>query len=125
MSAWLEPRDLLLILGQDVGEKLQSHVPAELGIASAIHLAHAARADERVDLEGSQPGPTGKGHARYATTAAGIETGTPAVIVDRRPWSNAEKGPCGAANVEWDQVRSSLWKVTAGKFTIDTATRFT
>jgi hypothetical protein len=87
----LEPQDLLLILGQDVGKKLQSHVPPELGIASAIHLAHPARAEKGVDLENSQPGPSGKGHAHYATTAAGIETGTPAVIVDRRPWSDAAR----------------------------------
>ena len=43
--------------GECAGQNLDGHRAIEPGVAGAIDLAHAARADRRDDLVGSEPGP--------------------------------------------------------------------
>jgi len=42
------------IAGEGVGENLQGHIALQLGVTSAVHLAHAARRKERHNLVGTQ-----------------------------------------------------------------------
>src|SRR5262245_9915082 len=51
----LEPRQTLGVAGERAGQHLDRNVAAELGIASAIHLAHAAHAEPRTDLVDADP----------------------------------------------------------------------
>ena len=46
----LEPRQALGVARELVGQDLDRDLAAELGVASAIHLAHAADAELREDL---------------------------------------------------------------------------
>ncbi len=46
----LEPRQAVGVVCERFGQHLQRHVTAELGVAGAIHLAHAAGADLLEDL---------------------------------------------------------------------------
>jgi hypothetical protein len=50
------------LAGVSIGENLQRHVTFQLGIASAVDLAHAARADRREDLVRSETSPSGERH---------------------------------------------------------------
>src|ERR1022692_4955600 len=43
-------------------QHLKCHVAAEFRVGGAIHLAHAARAERRKNLVGSQAGSGGQGH---------------------------------------------------------------
>ncbi len=46
----LEPRQAVGVVCERFGEQLQRHVAPELGVAGAIHLAHATGAERREDL---------------------------------------------------------------------------
>jgi hypothetical protein len=46
----LEARHPELVVGEDIAEDLQRDVASELGIARAVHLAHAPRAEGGDDL---------------------------------------------------------------------------
>ena len=50
----LETREAVRIGREEVGQDLQRDVAIEPRIARAIHLAHAARADERDDFVGAE-----------------------------------------------------------------------
>jgi hypothetical protein len=60
----LEPRDPIRIGGELVGKDLDSHLAAELGIPSAVDLAHAALADGRDDLVRPEARSRGEWHRR-------------------------------------------------------------
>jgi hypothetical protein len=57
----LEARQPLGILGEDVRQDFQRDVAVELGVAGAIDLAHAARADGGDDFIGAEARAGGKG----------------------------------------------------------------
>jgi hypothetical protein len=44
-----EPREPIGIVGDERWQHFQRDVTVELGVVSAVDLAHAARADERID----------------------------------------------------------------------------
>lgn len=56
----LEPREALTVVRKLLGEDLDRHLAAELGIASAVDLAHATLADEGGDLVRPEPGCGGE-----------------------------------------------------------------
>src|SRR5687767_13358980 len=45
-----EPRDAIRVVGKRIGKNLDRDVAIELRIASAVDLAHAAGAEQRVDF---------------------------------------------------------------------------
>ena len=51
----LEARQPLGMVGKRAREDLDGHVAPELRVARAVHLAHAAGADARLDLIGTEP----------------------------------------------------------------------
>ena len=57
----LEPGQAFRIIGEDVREDFEGHIPAELCIPGAVHLTHAALADEGGDFVGAEAGATGVG----------------------------------------------------------------
>jgi hypothetical protein len=63
----LKPADPVGIASEGSGEDLERNVTTEPWVASAVHLAHSARADERKDLVRTQTTPHGEGHKDIAT----------------------------------------------------------
>ena len=57
-----EARQALGIRAVELGQDLQRDVAVELGVARPIDLAHAARAEGRLDLVGAEAGAGGEGH---------------------------------------------------------------
>ena len=51
-----ESRQPLGIVGEQVGQDLERDLAAQLGVAGAVDLAHAARAKRASDLIGTEPG---------------------------------------------------------------------
>ena len=66
----LKPGQAFRIIGEDVGEDFEGHVPAELGVPGPIHLAHAAAANEGSNLVDAKPGARAEGHVGYDNGAA-------------------------------------------------------
>jgi hypothetical protein len=60
----LEPRPAFRVCRQLIGQDLERHIPFEAAVASAIHLAHSARAKGGGDLVGAEPSARGQGHRR-------------------------------------------------------------
>ena len=58
----LEPGQAFRIIGEEVREDFEGHIPAELHVPGPIHLAHAARADEGGDCVRAGLGTSGEGH---------------------------------------------------------------
>ncbi len=52
----MEPGETFRIIGEDVREDFQGHIPAELRVPGAIHLPHAAFADLGGDGVGAEAG---------------------------------------------------------------------
>ena len=72
----LEARHVLRVAGQGGGQHLDGDVAFELGVAGAIDLAHAARAEGREDLIGAEFGAGGESHflrslVQFKTTVMG------------------------------------------------------
>ena len=65
-----EPGQPVGIVGGAARQDLDRHVAAEPRIASAIDLAHAARADRRDDLVGAESGTGREGHGRGSQAIA-------------------------------------------------------
>jgi hypothetical protein len=57
-----EPRQPIAIVGDGVGQDLQSHVTAKLRVRGAIDFAHAAPADLSDDFEGAEACARGQCH---------------------------------------------------------------
>ena len=57
-----EARQPLGIAREELGENLERDVSRQFAVARTIHLAHAAGADQRDDLEGAEAGAWRKGH---------------------------------------------------------------
>ncbi len=62
----MEPGQAFGIIGEDVREDFEGHIPAELGISGAVHLAHAALADEGGDFVGAEERAWAEGHGKMA-----------------------------------------------------------
>jgi hypothetical protein len=58
----LKSRQALAILRYGAGQDFDGHFAIELGVFGSIHLSHAARANGREDLVGTQPGSRTQGH---------------------------------------------------------------
>ena len=58
----LEPREVLGIFGEALRQNLDRHLAAQLRVARAIDLAHAARAERRDDLVRTERGSICEGH---------------------------------------------------------------
>src|SRR5271170_6781704 len=58
----LEARHALRVAGEEIGQHLQRNLALQLGVERAIHLTHAAGADGRKDLVGSEFGSSGQHH---------------------------------------------------------------
>ena len=65
----LEPAQTLRIGGKARGQRLDRHIAPEPGVARAMHLAHAARADEAEYFVGTEPGSDGNRHSAYSPPA--------------------------------------------------------
>jgi hypothetical protein len=50
-----EPCEAVWIPGENVGKNLERDAPIQSGIVRAIHLAHAARADDLADFIDAEP----------------------------------------------------------------------
>ncbi len=60
----LEPGQALGVIREQVGQDFEGHIPAELRVPGAIHLAHAALADLGGDLIGAELGSGLNSHTR-------------------------------------------------------------
>ena len=98
-SLVLEPRPSIRVVREGVGQDLDRNRASEPGVVRAVHLAHAAGAEQRLDAEGPQQ-------------AAGRE---PLHRVrNARQWSIAER-PCLVVSDEHrDDVRAQRDVVAAG-----------
>jgi hypothetical protein len=57
-----ESREPIRIARERIGHNLSRDVPIQLGIAGAVDLSHAARADEREDFVGAEASAGREGH---------------------------------------------------------------
>ena len=64
----LEAGQAFRIIGEEIRQDFQRHIPAELGIVGTVHLAHAAFADQGGDFIGTQAGPGRQGHELLSLT---------------------------------------------------------
>ena len=58
----VEPVKAVGVVGGRVGQELQGDLPAQARVAGAVDLAHAALAEGRNDLVGSELFSGGEGH---------------------------------------------------------------
>ncbi len=58
----VKPGQAFRIIGEDVREDFEGHVPAELRVPGPIHFAHAALADEGGDFVDAEAGARAEGH---------------------------------------------------------------
>ena len=65
----LEPAQTLRIGGQARRQRLDRHIAPESGVARAMHLPHAANADEAEYFVGTEPGSGGNRHSAYSPPA--------------------------------------------------------
>src|SRR6266404_2255263 len=63
-----ESREPIRIVLERVGHNLPRDVPIQLGVAGAIDLSHASRADEREDFVGAEARPGREGHLWVVST---------------------------------------------------------
>ena len=62
----VEAGHALVVAREDFGQYLDRHIALQFGIARAIHLAHAALADETENLIGTEFIARREGHLRYS-----------------------------------------------------------
>ncbi len=61
----LKSKPAVRILSEGLRQHFQRHVALQLGVAGAVHLAHAARADGREDFIGAESVTYREGHGYW------------------------------------------------------------
>ena len=87
----LEPREPIAVAREVGRQHLERHVAVEFRIARAIHLAHAAGADQGDDFEGPESVPAGSGIDDSVRILSGL--GEDDSTVSRSPTTRDQKWP--------------------------------
>ncbi len=66
----LEPGQAFRIIGEDVREDFEGHIPAELGVPGAVDFTHPSRADQGGHFIRAEAGAGAEGHVGYGNGGA-------------------------------------------------------